>query len=215
MTVLQIKNYVWSLVDDPSGTYFTTIELDRYINQCIRETQKKLIAAGNNWYVKIDESQSTVINQGNYSLPSDFLKINRIELVQNPGVNETRYSLQSIPLSNKDAIAFDSDTAAFYLLKSTLWLAPFPSTVRTIRVYYTYLVAETTSDSDVPDVPPEYHEYIAMKVAEKCFIKDGREATLVMQNIMEVEKSLEADAIERNQDHASRVVVVSDDHGVY
>lgn len=210
MTTGEIKAYVASLVDDLSFGYFTQAELLRYINQEIRETQKKLIAAGNNWYVKIDQSQSTVVNQIAYSVPTDFLKFNRIELVDNPGVNETRYPLCSIVLSQKDNVYTDFQPIGFYLLKSTLYLTPVPTIVKTIRMYYTYLIPEVVLDADIPDVPVEYHEYVANLVAAKCFLKDGRDPGFIMASVKMVEDALKADAIERNQDHASVVVVVDD-----
>ena len=213
MTVGQIKAYVASMVDDLQFAYFTEPELLRYINQMQQETQKLLIQAGNNWYTTIDATQSTVINQGNYTVPTDFLKMNRIELVTNAGVNETRYSIQSITLNQKDAVSFDSDVAGFYILKSTLWLSPFPSTVRLIRMYYTYRIAAVAVDADIPDVPLEYHEYIADRVAEICFLKDGRDASFIRYKCDKVEQFLKQDAIERSQDHASRVVIVNDDGG--
>lgn len=215
MTVGEIKAYVWSMVDDLNGDYFTSPEVLRYINQMQQEVQKLLIQSGNNWYVIIDQTQSTVINQGNYTVPTDFLKMNRIELVQNPGVNETRYSIQSIPLSQKDAICFDSDVAGFYLLKNTLWFSPFPTTVKTIRLYYTYRIPPVAVDADIPDVPLQYHEYLADRVAEICFLKDGRDASFIRAKCMSTEQDLKNDAIERNQDHASRVVSVDEDGGIF
>lgn len=212
MNVGQIKAYVASLVDDLQMTYFTPTELLRYINQEMRETQKKLIAAGNNWYIKIDESQSTVVNQLAYTVPTDFLKFNRIELCTNINTtSETRYNISSITLNQKDMMFAQSDTTCFYLLKNTLYLTPQPKTIRTIRMYYTYLIAEVAIDADIPDVPPEYHEYIAMLVAAQCFLKDGRDAGFILNKTKMVEEALKADAIERNQDHASTVVICDND----
>ena len=213
MTLGQIKSYVWSMCDDLNGDYFLTAELTRYANQMAKETQKLLIQSGNNWYVQIDQSASTVINQAAYALPTDFLKMNRIELVTNPGTNETRYSISSITLNQKDSICVDSDVAGYYILKSTLYFAPVPRTVKTIRLFYTYRIAEMAVDADTPDVPSEFHEYIADRVTEICFLKDGRDASFVRARCEKVEDFLKNDAIERKQDRASSVVIVSDDGG--
>ena len=215
MTVGEIKAYVASMVDDKQFAYFTETELLIYINQEMRETQKLILQAGSNWYVKIDQSQSTVVNQANYTLPTDFLIMNRIELVTNPGVNETRYSVQSIVLNQKDSIAWDNDVAGFYFLKNTLYFAPIPRTVRTIRMYYSYLIPEVALDADTPDVPPQYHEYIADRVACTCFLKDGRDPSFILRRTQIVEDALKQTAIERAQDHASRVVIVDEDSGIY
>lgn len=214
MTLAQIKAYVASMTDDIDMAYFTTTELTRYANQMLRETQKLLLQAGNNWYVQIDATASTVVNQANYTLPTDFLVMNRLELVQNPGVNETRYSIAHIALSQKDSIAFDSDVAGFYILKNTLYFAPVPQTVRTIRYYYSYLVAEMTSDSDTPDLPAQYHEYLADRIAETCFLKDGRDASFIRFRCDQVEKALLQTSIERSQVGSSVVLCVDDDGGI-
>lgn len=215
MTVGEIKAYVASLVDDLQYAYFTETELLRFINQAQQETQKKLVLAGNNWYVKIDQTQSTVVNQANYTLPTDFLKMNRLELVNNPGNNEDRYSLKSITLNQKDMGFQASDSVGFYLLKNILYLNPKPQNIRTIRMYYTYRIAAVVLDADIPDVPPEFHEYLAYLVALKCFQKDGRDPNFILQQTKVWEDNLEAEAIERNQDHASCVVVVDEDVTVY
>lgn len=216
MTVLEIKNYCWSLLDDLNGDYFTAPEMLRYINQCTQETQKKLVLSGNNWYAKIDTSTSTVVNQRNYSLPTDFLKMNRLESVININtVSEQWYPITSITLNQKDQNFLESEPTGFYFLKSTLYLTPPPKTIRTLRMYYTYRVAQVALDADIPDVPEEFHEYIANLVVQRCFLKDGRSAELVERQIMQVEESLKAEAIERAQDHASTVVIVEEDYPGY
>ena len=209
MNVGQIKAYVASLVDDLQFSYFTETELLRYINQAQQEVQKKLVLAGNNWYVKITTA-AMVVNQKNYTLPSDFLKMNRVESVENPGVNEDRYPLCSISLNQKDNFDQSADSCAWYLIKDDIYLTPSPKTARILRYYYTYRIAEVTIDADIPDVPLEYHEYLANLVAQRCFLKDGRDPGFILTEIRQVEDNLTASAVERAQDHASMVVVVDD-----
>ena len=210
MTVLEIKNYVGSLVDDLSFSYFTTSELTRYINQEIRETAKVLNQAGNNWYLKKDESGSTVANQQEYTPPSDCMAILRLEWVLNPGINETSVGLTSITLNQKDVFAVYADPVAYFWRGPKIALVPIPQSVRTLRYWYLYRVPEISSDSDTPDIPTEYHEYLAMRVAKKCLIKDGRDASLLLEDLRKVEDDLKAEAQQRSQDR-SRQVVCTDD----
>lgn len=216
MTVLDIENYVASLVDDLNFDYFTKPQLLRFINQAAQQTQQKLVLAGNNWYVKLDVSVPTVINQTNYALPTDFLKMNRLESVLNIStVNEQWYTLNSVTLNQKDMNYIDTESSCFYFLKNTLYLQPPPQTVRTLRMYYTYRIADVVLDADIPDVPPEYHEYIANLVAQRCFLKDGRDPGFILTQLKEVEDNLAASAIERAQDHASTVVIIAEDYSGY
>ncbi len=214
MTVLQIQNYVWSLCDDLSGNYFTSAELLIYINQATQETQKKLILSGNNWYITVSTA-AIAVGQVSYSPPVDCLKINRLESVLNPGANEERYPLTSITLNQKDDFYLDSDSMAWFFVGNDIHLTPTPKTARILRYYYTYRVPQLTLTSETPDVPSEFHEYIANLVVQRCFLKDGRNADLVERQIQQVEENLKADAIERAQDHASTVVIVENDYAGY
>lgn len=213
MTLGQMKAYIASLVDDLNYGYFTETQLLRFINQAQRETQKKLIQAGNNWYLKENTSLTTVANQSDYSLPSDFLKLNRLEVVRNISTpNETINALSSITLNQKDFFPTSGDPIAFYFKKNTLVLTPKPqSSGDTLRLTYTYRVLDLVNDNDVPDVPEEFHDYMAHLATIQCFIKDGRDASLLVSYTKEVEKRLDADAIERAQDRASTIVQTIDD----
>lgn len=215
MNVGEMCSYISYLVDDLNFGYFTKPQLYRFINQAAAEAQKKLIAAGNNWYLKKDESQTTIINQELYTPPTDLMDINRIELVQNPGPNETRYPLTSITLNQKDMFGYNpAQTYAFYFFKNQIAFVPIPNTNQyTIRFYYTYRIAEITGDSDTVDMPAEFHEYVCHLAALKCFIKDGRDASLLLKFTDDVEKRLERQAIQRAQDRATTIVQTSTDFG--
>lgn len=216
MTVGEIKTYVSYLVDDLEFGYFTSAQLNRFINQAQLEVQKKLIRAGWTWYLKIDESLTTVVNQSDYSLPSDFLEINKLEYVKNAGVNESKIVLNSIDaLSESSFFAqYNGQSQAFYLKKDKLVLLPKPNIAGdTLRIYYSYRIADISADGDTPDIPKEYHEYLAHLVAIKCFIKDGRDYTLLTGVTKEIEKDLEAAAASRLQDKPRMIVLTGDTLG--
>lgn len=220
MDVAAMISYTLSEVDDLQGAYFTQPQLIRYINQAAQECQKKLIAAGNNWYVKVTPdsgvgSFTTTANQATYTPPADLLDLNRLEVVTNPGINETRVALTSITLNQKDFFyGFSQFPAAFYFQKSDIVMCPAPQqTGMLIRYYYTYRIPEVTLTSETVDVPPEFHEYVVAQVIIKCLAKDGRDASLFAKIVDETEKRLEKQAIQRAQDHAPQVTLVSEGAG--
>lgn len=216
MTVGEIKTYVSYLVDDLQFGYFTSTQLDRFINQAQIEVQKKLIRAGFTWYLKIDATLVSVVNQADYALPTDFLEINRLEYVTNPGVSESRITLNSIDgLSELDYfVEYNGQPRAFYLKKNNITLVPKPDTAGIyLRIYYNYQIANNTVDADVPDIPTEFHEYLAHLVAIKCFIKDGREYSLLAAYTQEVEKNLLMMATSRLQDKPRMVICTNNDGG--
>lgn len=208
MTVQQIKDYVASLCDDLSFAYFTDTELTRYVNQELGETAKVLNQSGNNWYVKTNIATSTVANQQGYTLPTDFVAVNRLEWVLNINTtNEAKAVLQPITLNQQSGFDLYASPQCYYLIgASTINLVPIPTSVRTLRLFYTYRPAEITLNSETPDVPLQYHEYLAKRVAKLCFIKDGRDASLLMEDIKKVEDYMKWEAEQRVLQTPRRVV---------
>jgi len=214
MNVGEMFTYISYVVDDLGFGYFTKPQLLRFLNQSAQECQKKLLAAGQNWYLKIDQTQTTIANQKLYTLPTDLMDLNRIELVQNPGINEIRVALTSITLNQQDGFANVVATpVAFYFQKNQIALVPTPdNSVYTIRIYYSYRIPEVVLEADIIDAPSEFHEYICNLAILKCFMKDGRDASLILRYTDDVEKRLEKQAIQRAQDRANTIVITSDDN---
>lgn len=210
MTLGEMQTYLASIVDDVEFGYFTREDTRRYLNQAAKECQKLLIQSGNNWYIKV-VSRPMIVNQRDYALPCDFLKVNRLEAVQNPGVNQTVQALGSCTMNQQDAFPQFGQPCAFYIQKNQLILLPAPNDVRTMVLYYSYRIEDMVVEADLPDVPEEFHEYIVMLAAKTCFLKDGRDPGLVVEKIRQVEMALERDAIERAQDHMSQVVITDGD----
>lgn len=207
MTLVQIREYISYLVDDLEMTYFTPTQLNVFINQSLKEAQKLLTLAGNNWYVKL-VSRATVQQQRDYMLPCNCLYIHRLELRQGTGTNVDRQVLSRITLNQQDDFATYAEPIGFYLEKDYLILCPIPQdNTKTMYMWVTTMVDDVSADSDVPNIPPEYVEYLAQKAASLCFVKDDRQMDNILPVFTETEKRLKAAAIERIQSQASSVVV--------
>lgn len=212
-----MKAYGGQLVDDLLQGYFTSTTWDIFLNQAAKECQKKLVNAGNNWYLTIDVSQTLINGTGTYSLPANTLEVNRIEIVQNPGINESWYTLQDITLNQQSMVkannAISGQPTAFYLQKNSIVMWPQPDASvsgRTIRLWHSPLIADVSSDAATVDIPAEFHEYVVLLATVKCFLKDGRDPQLILNQFKSTEDRLERSAIERARTEASKVVVVDD-----
>lgn len=214
MTTGEIITYMSYLVDDLELGYFTQPQMLRFLNQSLREAQKLLCLAGNNWYVKVS-TRDVVANQRDYMLPCDFLYLHRLEL-RTPanGITPNNYDrqvLDSITINQQDNFSTYAQPIAFYLEKNYLILTPIPQNADfTMWLWWSKMVDEVTQDSDVPDIPTEYVEYLAQKATSLCFVKDDRAMDNILPVFIETEKRLKAAAIERAQNQASRVVITRD-----
>jgi len=208
MTLGELQTYVSYLVDDLDFGYFTKPQLTRFLNQSLRETQKLLCLAGENYYVKLSR-RLQVANQRDYKLPCNTLYIHRLELWNSGSspTNPDRKVLGQVTLNQQTAFSTFGEPVAFYLEKDYLILSPAPQNANNyIYLWHSPLVAEMVSESEEPDLPEEFHEYLAHKAAALCFVKDERAMSNISPLVQETEDRLKAAAKERLQSHASKVV---------
>lgn len=216
MTRGEIRTLIWDWLDDPLGGYFSATRVNAWINNGQREVQKQLIQAGQMYYQKCAETDS-VANQRDYVLPDDFLKIDRIEFViSGTGVNENKVLLTPITLNQQDLIGpFTGQPQVYDVKKDRFSLYPIPdsnSAPKVIRLYYEYRITDMTSDSDIPDVPEDYHEYIALIAAFNGYIKDDRIPNNLIEKHNEYKTLLKQMAQQRDES-APRMVVVTEGDG--
>lgn len=213
MTRGDIRALVLSWLDDLNAGYFTPDQVNIWINNAQKECQKRLIKAGQNYYTRCVQT-TLIVSQRNYAYPSDFKKINRLEIVTS-GTNPNETALPIIPITvmQQDMVQTGTSTPSVYIIsKNTFSILPAPDSPLTMRMIYTYEVADMTSDIDIPDVPPAYHELIALLAAQDGFLKDGRASELLIKKIKEYEDDFDADAQERNQDLPRSIVSTGDDN---
>lgn len=210
MTLTQMITYLRDLLDDPAGTYFTDTNLTLRLNLALKELQKRLISANQQWYMTC-ATAPMVISQNVYALPSDFLQIIRFDYItQGSGSTASTQKLQEITPNQTDLINSVQGQPYFYILqKDSVQLVPTPQSVMTMHLYYSYLVADMVNGSDVPDAPSQFHEYLPILTARDCYIKDGRSIQPIEQKLIEYEKLLKESAVQRLAD-GPRMIVKTD-----
>lgn len=213
MNLGQLKTLVSVWLDDVNFGYFTEPQVTVWLNNAQRECQKLLLQAGQNYYAK-EVVTSTVANQQDYILPDDFFDLNRVAVITSgTGPTATQYPLVYITLNQRDLVSNQSGYPQYYtLVRNRLSLFPVPNQAQSLLLTYSYLVEDMTLDSDVPDVPPEYHEFLAVLAVLDGYIRDGRDMTPMLQKRAYYENMLKQAAQERNLD-SPRTIVVTGDYG--
>lgn len=212
-----LRTLVLGWLDDANAGYFTATLVNTWINLAHREVQMKLLQAGQNYY-EVPVETSTVSGQADYVLPSDFMVEHRLELVTSgTGVNEKTQPLTSITTNQQNFFSKATGLPNVYLMKKDRFtLFPTPDNVYTVRLFYSPMVADLGSDSDVPDVPEQYMEYVALVACFNGFIKDDRAPNSLLAKKQNFEKLLDEMAATRIQDHSRSVVMTTDyDSGVF
>lgn len=212
MNLGTLRTLVSQWVDDPQNGYFTATTLNLFLNNAQKEVQKLLIQAGDSYYTKL-VTTNTVQNQQDYLLPSDLLKVTRLEVIASgSGITADRRLLQKITINQQGMIGAASGLPNVYFWqKSRLSLLPVPDNVYVLNLYYNYLIADMVLDADVPDVPQDFQEFIAVLAAYDCFIKDDRPPQNIVMKKEYYEKILKQIAEERDIS-GPRMVVMTEDY---
>jgi hypothetical protein len=210
MNFIQLQNLVAYWADDLQFGYFTPTQVQRFLNNAQQEMQKRLVLAGQNFYVSCPVETTMVIGQADYVLPLDFLKVHRLETVD---VQGNVIKLDPITLNQQDFLPRDnSQPSGYYLKRNKITLVPPPDSTDTLRLYYSYRVVDMINDTDVPDAPEEFHQYLAAMATFDCFLKDGRTPEVVVKKMNDLETALKQMANERRVDKPRQIVMTGIDN---
>jgi len=213
MTFVQLQVLVSSWLDDTNNGYFTLSEVKTWLNNAQRETQKMVIQAFEGHYRKV--VQTTLVQyQREYQLPTDFKKLSRLEVVLSGTTfqNEDCQRLVKITENQQDLMPERTGTPQTYYFKGDqVVVVPAPDAAKTLRLTYLYRAADMVNDADLPDVPADYHEYIAVLATLDGLYKDGRDPGAMLNKKEYFEKLFKQDAEERNVDESRTIVQTQDD----
>jgi len=219
MTFAQLRTLVWSWLDDPNGGYFTQSQVNTWLNNAQSAVQKLVEQAFEGHFEKVVET-TTVLNQREYQLPDDFKRLVRLELVLsgNTFANESVQKLDKITPNQVDFFTERTGISrAYYFKKNQLILVPAPESIKKLRMTYIYRLENMVNDSDVSEIPEDYHEMIAVLATLDGLLKDGRDTSAMDKKRAMYEEQLKRDAEQRHVD-APRTVVqtIEDDfEGIY
>jgi hypothetical protein len=209
VTFLDLQNLVALWVDDVNFGRHSQSSIQTYLNNALYEVQRKLIKAHDAYYYTCSYT-SLVANQVEYILPDDFLALHDIWLVlSGTAPNEETLPLEYIAPSERHNFITQSTTPTnFWIKQDRVMLVPPPDSALTLEILYSYLVDPMSASSDVPDVPTQFHEYIAIIAAYNCYLRDDKVPALLKEKRMNYEALLEAN--EKRIQNRSRYIILVD-----
>ncbi len=213
MTFLEMQDLTLTWLDDPDAGYFTRATIKSWLNNAQKEVQKIIDQAFEGHFIKTSET-TTVIGQREYQLPSDFKRLHRLELVIDDGSGFSTESVRQLgkitPNQQGQLVRYSTPEAYFFKGKQII-LVPIPDAAKTLRMDYSYSLADLVADGDQSEIPVEHHEILPIYAAIDGFGKDGRDPATMIAKRDEWIKMLKQDAEQRNADMSRTVVTNSGD----
>ncbi len=197
---------------DQSGT--PSSELIRYVNLAYRDVYQQIIGA-KEMYFTTPYNFDVVSTVESYALPSDFYKLDGVDLVYDP---ERRLTL--MPLMFKERNRYRNSPALFIptfglayrytLLNGSITFTPIPRQTNSIILWYTPEPVKIVSFSDTLTLPIGCDEYMSLYVACAMLSKEESDTSQLNAKRLEVLDQLKNSLKDRDQGSASYIVDDSD-----
>lgn len=210
MTLNQLTVLTSTWLDDLANTYFTVPQIWTWLNNAQRETQKQLVQAGENFFVRRVSTQC-VQNQDTYALPTDFMRLNKLErLDSGTGAQEVRSQLGFVTLTQLDSVSMTTGKPeAYNIFNNCLVMRPIPDNTYTMYMDYTPQVTDMTVGTQTPNIPERYHEYLAILATIDGLLRDRRDPSWMEKKKDFYLQMMKDDSENRNVD-TPRMVVMTD-----
>lgn len=212
-----IVNYGRFLTNTNTTTY-TSSDANASVNRWYQFIIAEVLQAMDDWDFQGEyATTSLVASQQEYVLPTDIIKIKRVEVtfdgtswytVSPMDINERADATDSTSVNNDFNVA-----EPFYdLMDNSLFLYPIPTANSTngLKVWYEK-EGDTLTDTSEPNLPESYQKVLsygmAMDYFEKYSEKDGftNKRNLMKQNINEMVEKIKEHYNSRNQDRPYRI----------
>jgi hypothetical protein len=163
---------------DNSSSFYKDSELLTWLNWSQLDLQKKIVQSFENWFVTAT-SITLIAGVESYSLPCATMKIVRVEDNRNPlapieilpmTFNDKDKYLYPLVRTNVSSVG----TVHRYAIKGDKFIfRPIPNKAETnaIQVHYVYRLADLVSQSEVSEIPVEYHEALVWGIVKRGMSK--------------------------------------------
>jgi hypothetical protein len=160
---------------------------------------------------------TTVAGTSGYALPTDLMKVVRVEHRQTNSVSENDWRrLATVNIANDRLDSYfplrEGYTPGFgyYIAGNTMYLRPAPAQAYQVRIWYIPRPTVLALDADTPTVPSEYHDLISEFAAIQMLAKSGEGIWRERSDTFQAELLNMLETVE-TRDQVAEQMVISDD----
>lgn len=225
MQLSDVRTLARQKSDEEATGYVSNSEVLSYINQGLRFVYGKIAQRFENYFI----TKGTVGNGGlittvsgtdEYNLPTDLMKLVRVEQRQSGSSSENDWiTLKALNIGNDNIRVFyppregygPGSAYGYFIAGNKIYLRPVPTQAFSLRIWYVPRVTALSADSDIPGIPEEYHELLAEYAAIQIISKSGEGLYAERSKSFDLELGNLLETIEvRNQQ--SEQMVITDDY---
>lgn len=156
-TLSQLREHARTYLDEVSAADWSDDQIDRELNYAYQEAVTSVINVFEDYYMQ-EWTPDLVANTSKYALPSDFIKIRRLEVSYVTGTERrkaTRFAFES-NARQWDSTNYGATSSPLYdLTGNYLRILPVPTANVTDGIYceYIYQVPDMSASTDTINIP--------------------------------------------------------------
>ncbi len=178
MTLDEIRTDAQGKADEETTGYIDTVELTRYVNQGYFYVFSKICQRFEDYFIEPQTAFTTVVGQQAYPLPTNMLKLVRVERRQSGSTSDNDWlvlrpsNISADRLNDRYPIREEYwPRMGYFIAGNNIYLRPVPAQTFEMRFWAITKPADLSADADIPVVPLIYHplisEYAAMQMLQK------------------------------------------------
>ena len=173
-TLLELRDRSKQRSNMENSEFVSNTEWNSYINYSISELRDILISKVGNDYFASSASINLLPNQDSYFLPLDFYKLLWAEVLGNDGYyyKMKRFEVTEKNYGRSPLNYFITDLKYRLRNGSIVFNNQKQTTASTVRVWYTPVIQDLVSDSDLLDGFNGWDEFVILKSARKALVKE-------------------------------------------
>ncbi len=227
MNLSQIRASARTKADEAETGFVSNTELDRFINQGQNYVYGKIVQRFEDYFITKGTTGNggafdTVAGTMSYSLPTDLIKVVRVE--QRPDGGSSDNDWRRMDRLNIGSDRFDEyypiregyvSSFGYYIAGNQIHIKPVPASVYEVRLWYIPRPAALSADSDTPTLPSEYHEMVSEYAAMQILRKSGEGIYKESLDLFNNELSNMLETVEIRDMQAEQMVITDEQNDYY
>lgn len=219
-TLSELRTLAREYSDMVGSQFVTDTEFNSYLNLAYFELYDILVTKFDDYFAT-SQNFTTVSNQFQYTLPSDFYKFLGLDL-QLGSVQDSWVTIRPFMFSERNRFAvpnfqsfYGVSNLRYRVFANTLFLTPIPSAGQTLRMWYIPRLTEMTADTSTCDGISGWQDYVPLDAAIKALIKEETDPSALMARKQALIQRIESAAEGRDAGNPQTVSDVQGSDGYW
>lgn len=198
-TLAELRVEARSLANQENSNFVSDSELNTFLNRAYQSCYHLIVSKRADYYVS-DTPATVTVAEGDseISVPADFYRL--VGLDREEATDEWREveAFNFRERNHKARIYYRNSRVRFHLMGKVISLRPKQNAAGTYNIWYVPQPQTLANDTDVPDLIEGWDDYVAIRAAIRCLIKEESNTGPLQSELTRIEQKIMANLWDRD-----------------